>query len=158
MPLKLFFCYILRILCRIDFECGSISFHKPRKQPTDNQHLSIVPLIFTMPFLIYRLEVFIIKMWRYDLSKTFTLGMLWVQPQTWDKFKVSLEIFFVNANNARTLSFNMYVKYFEKRPFILQDMQHREHIKGVRNVSFLENFLYIPNQWSPMATGNLTKL
>ena len=39
--LKLLFCDILRMICYIEFKCGSINFHKLRTQPKKYQYLGI---------------------------------------------------------------------------------------------------------------------
>ena len=43
--LKLLFCDILRMICHTDLQCGSINFHKQRKQPEEHQYLETGPFV-----------------------------------------------------------------------------------------------------------------
>ena len=42
------FCNILKIICHINFKCGSINFHKKGKQLARHQHQNIVSFILNI--------------------------------------------------------------------------------------------------------------
>ena len=57
---------------------------------------------------------------------------------------------------TRDYSFSIYAKFSEKLTFRTPWYAHvRVYIRGIRNISFLENFAYFLNEWSPSKFKNI---
>ena len=70
LPQKPFFGDILRAICHNDFKCGSINFHKPRKQPANYQTLGIASLRDILGHHHLYSEILIVfkTFWKFDQS------------------------------------------------------------------------------------------